>query len=83
MRGKPKPRKGDDMLDWRSRQKPGSIMKPSTFESIVRSAAARGATNPEAVAGAAYWKTVKAKYKESKKHHSPTVHDKFSDVDRY
>jgi len=69
-RGKPKPRKGKDMLAWRSRQKPGSIMKPSTFEKIKRSAAARGADDPEAVAGAAYWRTVRAKYRKAKKHHS-------------
>lgn len=80
MRGRPKSRKGSDILSWRSRQEPGEIMSPKTFEHIVRSAAARGATNPKAVAGKAYWQTVKAKYK---KHHSPPVHNKFSDVDRY
>ncbi len=65
MRGKPKPRKGPGKLAWRSRQKPGAIMKPSTFESIKRSAAASGATNPEDVAGAAYWNTVEAKHRKS------------------
>ena len=55
------------VLDWRARQKPGAIMKPSTFERIKRSAAARGATSGKKVAGAAYWKTVRAKYREMKK----------------
>jgi len=70
MRGKPKPRKGKGMLAWRSRQEPGAIMKPSTFQGIEKKAPAGGATNPEAVAGAAYWKTAKAKYKEGKGDHS-------------
>lgn len=56
-------------------------MKPSTFEKIERKAAAGGARSPEAVAGAAYWKTAKAKYKG--KHQSPPVHEKFSNPDRY
>ncbi len=77
MRGKPKPRKGKDILSWRSRQKSGEIMTPETFEKIKRSAAARGYRNPEAVAGAAYWKTVKAKYRESK------AYDKFNNPDKY
>jgi hypothetical protein len=42
-------------------------MKPSTFKDIVRKAAAAGATDPEAVAGAAYWRTAKAKYKKRRK----------------
>lgn len=55
------------LLLWRRRQKRGAIMKPSTFESIKRKAAAAGATNPEAVAGKAYWNTAKEKYRASKK----------------
>lgn len=51
---------------WRRNQKRGAIMKPSTFKSIEAKAAASGATNPEAVAGAAYWRTAKAKYEKSK-----------------
>ena len=47
---------------WRSKQKPGKIMKPSTFSKIESKAAASGARNPEAVAGAAYWNTAKAKF---------------------
>lgn len=81
MRGKPKPRKGKGMLAWRSRQKPGAIMTPEKFEKIKRKAAAGGARSPESVAGAAYWKTAKAKYRE--KHHSSPIHEKFSNPDRY
>lgn len=52
---------------WRGRQKRGAIMKPETFEQIKRKAAASGARNPEAVAGAAYWETAKAKFRKRKK----------------
>ena len=52
---------------WRSKQKPGAIMKPSTFKKIKRKASSSGARDPEAVAGAAYWKTAKAKYKRAQK----------------
>ena len=55
------------LLKWRKRQKRGAIMKPSTFQGIERKAAASGATDPSAVAGKAYWKTAKAKYKKRKK----------------
>jgi hypothetical protein len=48
---------------WRSQQPRGAIMKPETFENIKEKARASGASRPEAVAGAAYWKTAKAKYK--------------------
>ncbi len=41
-------------------------MKPGTFESIKQKAAASGASNPEAVAGAAYWRTAQSKYRKSK-----------------
>jgi len=61
---RPKPRQGGGMLAWRSRQKRGAIMKPSTFEEIEKKATAAGATNPKAVAGAAYWKTAEAKFKK-------------------
>ena len=52
------------LLAWRKRQKPGAIMKPSTFKTIERKAAARGYSNPEAVAGRAYWTTAKAKFRK-------------------
>lgn len=55
------------ILKWREQQRPGAIMKPSTFERIKRSAAARGATSGKKVAGAAYWRTVEAKYKKAMK----------------
>lgn len=41
MRGKPKARKGKGLLAWRSRQKRGAIMKPSTFEKIKEKAKKR------------------------------------------
>lgn len=52
---------------WRRRQGKGKIMKPSTFKDIEKKAKAGGATDPEKVAGAAYWKTAKAKYKNREK----------------
>jgi hypothetical protein len=62
---KPKTSKG--LREWRAEQPPGAIMKPATFKGIVEKAAASGATDPEAVAGAAYWQTAKAKYKGRKR----------------
>jgi len=53
------------LLKWRRKQKRGAIMKPSTFAAIEKKAAASGATNPKAVAGRAYWKTAKAKYRKA------------------
>lgn len=44
---------------WRSKQKPGAIMKPSTFKAIAKKSG-------KEVAGAAYWKAAEAKYKASK-----------------
>ena len=55
------------LVKWRGKQKEGAIMKPKTFEAIKRRAAASGADDPEAVAGAAYWNTAEAKYRKSKK----------------
>lgn len=49
---------------WRSKQKPGAIMKPGTFEAIKRKAAAGGARDAGKVAGKAYWKTAEAKYQQ-------------------
>jgi hypothetical protein len=68
-RGKPKRREGSDMLAWRSRQAPGAIMKPETFEKIMKKAEAQGLSKARAkkVAGSAYWQTVESKYKERKK----------------
>lgn len=50
-------------LEWRARQRRGRIMRRRTFEEIEEEARERGARNPRAVAGAAYWRTVRAKYK--------------------
>ena len=52
---------------WRERQPRGRIMKPSTFKTIERKAAAKGYRDPEAVAGKAYWVTAKAKYRKRNK----------------
>lgn len=57
----------EGLKKFKASQKRGAIMKPSTFKSIEKKAAASGASNPKAVAGAAYWQTAKAKYKASKK----------------
>ena len=68
MRGKPKPRKGNDLLAWRSRQKTGAIMKPSTFEKIEEEEKKKGLSGERAekAAGAAYWRAARKKYKQSK-----------------
>ena len=64
-RGIPKKRKGRGMLAWRSRQKRGAIMKASTFKKIQRRGARRyGAKRGKKIAGVAYWKTVRAKYRK-------------------
>lgn len=54
------------VLSWRKKQKRGAIMKPSTFKKIEKEAKASGASDPKAVAGKAYWKTVKSKYGKKK-----------------
>jgi hypothetical protein len=51
------------VLEFRERQRRGSIMRPSTFAAIERKAARGGMRDPEAVAGAAYWQTLAAKYR--------------------
>lgn len=51
------------LLKWRRRLRRGAIMAPATFAEIKRKAAAAGARIPAAVAGAAYWKTAKAKFR--------------------
>jgi hypothetical protein len=50
------------VLQFRERKR-RRTMRPSTFAAIEREAAARGARDPEAVAGAAYWKTLAAQYR--------------------
>ncbi len=54
------------LLAWRKKQPEGSIMRASTFKGIERKAAARGATDPKKVAGAAYWNAAESKYGKSK-----------------
>lgn len=44
-----------------------TIMKPSTFRRIVEEAKKRGYDDPEAVAGAAYWRAAEAKAKKRRK----------------
>ena len=54
---------------WRARQRPEAIMHATTFEEIEREGRERGYRNPKAAAGAAYWRTVRAKYRRAH-HHS-------------
>ena len=54
------------LLEWRAKQKPGTIMSPETFKKIEASAGKNPKyDNPAAVAGKAYWTTAKAKFKEA------------------
>ncbi len=62
-------------LTWRRRQKKGAIMKRKTFKYIEKSAAARGYKHLKRVAGAAYWKTEKAKYRKSRR--KRTTHHRY------
>lgn len=50
------------LLKWRSKLPRGAIMQPSTFSAIESKAKASGLNNPKAAAGAAYWRTAKAKF---------------------
>jgi len=55
------------LLEWRKKQKRGAIMKPETFEKIVRNCIARTGFSKERcmkIAGSAYWKTARAKYQK-------------------
>lgn len=54
------------MLAWREKQKHGSVMRPSTFKKIEQKAKKAGYMFPKAVAGSAYWKTLRAKYRDAK-----------------
>jgi len=61
---------GEKLLRWRERQRPGAIMRPATFERIVRQIMRRygfGRERAEKIAGAAYWQTVRAKYRERRR----------------
>lgn len=67
-RGRPKRRKGKGLLAWRSRQKRGAIMKPATFKKIKKKAQRKyGVKRAKKIAGSAYWKTAKAKYRRRRR----------------
>lgn len=55
-----------DVLGWRKKQKPQSIMKTSTFKGIEAGAKKSGipAEGAKKVAGKAYWQSVMSKFKE-------------------
>lgn len=65
-RGTPKPRKGSDKWAWRSRQKKGAIMRPSTFKKI-----SKESPGGDSAAGAAYQRALNAKFKASKRQGIP------------
>jgi hypothetical protein len=56
------------LLKWRSKQKRGAIMKPKTFNDIVKAEEAKGLSKERArkAAGAAYWNTAEKKYRKKK-----------------
>lgn len=56
------------VLDWRKRQRPGTIMSRATFNRIVRRAALAGSDDPRAVAGRAYWRAVVARARKAGVH---------------
>jgi hypothetical protein len=58
----------EKVLEWRAKQKEGSIMKTETFKKIEKGAVKDvGKERAKKIAGASYWKSVFAKYKERKK----------------
>lgn len=58
----------EGLKKWRNKQPSGAIMKPETFADIEKSAKADklSTERAEKVAGAAYWRTAKAKYAKRK-----------------
>lgn len=57
-------RKGG-LLRWRKKQKKGAIMSKKTFEKIRRQAERKyGKKRAMKIAGSAYWKTARAKYRK-------------------
>jgi len=54
------------LKQWRRKQKRGAIMKPSTFAEIEAKSKAKGmsAKRAKKIAGKAYWRTAKAKYRK-------------------
>ena len=61
-RARRNPRVPRALAAWRSRQRHGAIMSAATFRRIERQAQRGGARSPQAVAGAAYWRTARAKF---------------------
>jgi len=65
-------------LAWRRRQKPGAIMKSSTFKRIERKARKRypgiSEKRLQQIAGKAYWTTEHAKYKRSRRRTANVKH---------
>jgi len=58
--------KNKKLLKWRKAQKRGAIMKPETFSKIEQAAEDKyGKERAQKIAGAAYWKTAKAKFRGS------------------
>lgn len=53
----------EPLLAWRRKQPRGAIMQPAAFRKIEKTAAQGGATDPKAVAGAAYWRTARRKFR--------------------
>jgi hypothetical protein len=64
------------VLTWIEKKPRGSIMRPETFKKIIETAKKKGYSNPQAVAGRAYWKTAIAKYKEHLSRLRPRSYDK-------
>lgn len=62
------PKTSSGLRKYRRGQPKGAIMRPATFARIKKRAAADPkVTDPEKVAGAAYWRTAGSKYRQSKK----------------
>jgi hypothetical protein len=61
------PRISQKVLTYRDRKPEGYFMSKKTFAGIVKKAEKVGYSDPQAVAGKAYWQTVKAKYREDHK----------------
>lgn len=46
-----------------------TVMRPETFRRIEREAERRGARDPRAVAGAAYWRALRARARRTRRGH--------------
>ena len=54
-----KKKESKKLLEWRSKQKRGAIMKPSTFSKI---ASKYGGEKGKRIAGSAYWRAAEHKF---------------------